>query len=64
MKEKSAVTSVKKLKRSPDPLEGETVTLVLAETPWERACFAAQGRRQAAAHKDRELLQLLDISAA
>lgn len=64
MKEKSAITSVKKLKRSTDPLEGETVTLVLAETHWESACFAAHGRRQAAAHKVRELVQSLDISVA
>lgn len=64
MKEKSTITSVKKWKRSMDPLEGEAVTLVLAETHWGSACFASQGRRQAAAHKVRELVQSLDISTA
>lgn len=64
MKEKSATTSVKEMKRSMDPLEGETVTLGLAETDWESAWLATQGRRQAAAHKVRCLVQSLDISSA
>lgn len=58
MKEKSTIILVKKL-RSRDTLEEETVTLVLAETLWERACFVTPGRRQAAAHEVLESLNHL-----
>jgi len=63
MKDKSTINSVEKLKRRMDPLEGETVTLVLAEAHWESPCFATHSRRQAAAHKVRGFVQSLDISA-
>lgn len=60
MKEKSTIILVKKL-RSKDALVEETVTLVLAETLRERACFVTPGRRKTAAHKVLESLNHLWI---
>lgn len=54
----------KEIERITDPLEGERITFVLAETHWESACSATHGRRLAAAYRDRALVQSLVISAA